>query len=402
METYNEEKVKILPPQPPSETRRIPPQVLPGTVLVALAAGLLLAWNLRQLVQDPTGPSLQAPVVDSHIAQTDAVPASAPPTPSPQPTPVLVPRQATITGGTHSFQTFNNCGPASLSMALSLLGISATQQELGQQTRPYQNAQGDNDDKSVTLAEIAAQAQKYGFQTYIRPAGTPEVLERAISQGLPVITRTWLKPGEDIGHFRVLKGYNQDTQTFLQDDSLQGKDLTYTYQSFDELWKAFNYEFLVLFPTDKAYLAPVILGELTDERGSWEKALNNAQERLKFQPESVYDGFNASVALYHLGRYEDSIEAFEKVESRLPSRMLWYQLEPLLSYQLTGQDAKVLQKTQTILDNHNLAFSELYQMRGKIFAQQGQTSQSEEAFRLATFYNESGSWKANLPANIVE
>ena len=35
----------------------------------------------------------------------------------------------------HVFQTFNNCGPAALSMALSHYGIKKTQQELGNELR---------------------------------------------------------------------------------------------------------------------------------------------------------------------------------------------------------------------------------------------------------------------------
>ena len=76
---------------------------------------------------------------------------------SPTPTPTLppLPSQKILPNDYHVFQTFNNCGPAALSMELSYYGINISQQELVQDLRPYQNPQGDNDDKSVTLDELA-------------------------------------------------------------------------------------------------------------------------------------------------------------------------------------------------------------------------------------------------------
>src|SRR3989344_5205000 len=47
----------------------------------------------------------------------------------------------------HTYQTFNNCGPATLSMILSFYGRDVSQKELGEQMRPYQISSGDNDEK---------------------------------------------------------------------------------------------------------------------------------------------------------------------------------------------------------------------------------------------------------------
>src|SRR3989344_6952526 len=61
--------------------------------------------------------------------------------PSPTPTVVLLPIQEAkvLAGGSHLFQTFNNCGPAVLSMALSYYGIDVSQQTLGKELRPHQH-----------------------------------------------------------------------------------------------------------------------------------------------------------------------------------------------------------------------------------------------------------------------
>src|SRR3989304_127405 len=129
----------------------------------------------------------------------------------------------------HIFQTFNNCGPAALSMALRFYGVNVSQAQLGNDLRPYQVAGGDNDDKSVTLDELGEKAKEYGFIPYHRPMGNPEIVKRFIANDMPVIARTLTKPNEDIGHYRIIKGYDETAGTFLQDDSLQNKNLTYTY-----------------------------------------------------------------------------------------------------------------------------------------------------------------------------
>ncbi len=322
---------------------------------------------------------------------------------SSQPTPVPsaapnreLPQAHVIPGGRHVFQSFNNCGPASLSIALSLLGTTRTQQELGQRTRPHQNAGGDNDDKSVTLEELAAQAEKEGYKAYFRPAGNIELLQRAIAYNLPVITRTWLKPNEDIGHFRVVKGYDMKTRELIQDDSLQGKDLRYSFEDFNSLWLPFNAEFLVLFPTEKQHLVGEILRELEDEHKAWEKALSISEQTLRNNPSDIWAEFNLSVALFHLGRGDESISAFENVEPRLPSRMLWYQVEPLRAYVQAGQYEKAESRIAKILSNHNRAYSELYFLRSVIAQNKGDTTAGEENLSLAQQYNSSDSWRVNV------
>ena len=161
------------------------------------------------------------------------------------------PPQKALLNTYHIFQTFNNCGPAAMSMALSYYGINESQQTLGQKLRPYQNQLGDNDDKSVTLEEIAELSKEYGLTPFRRPNGTIETIEKFISYDVPVLARTRLKPDDDIGHYRVIKGYSQNTQEILQDDSLQGQNLRYSYKDFNELWKFYGYEYLVLVPKDK-------------------------------------------------------------------------------------------------------------------------------------------------------
>lgn len=307
------------------------------------------------------------------------------PSPSPAPGEILIAK--TLQSDYHVFQTFNNCGPASLSMILFYFGINKSQAELGQELRPWQIPNGDNDDKSVTLAEMAEKSKELGLIPYHRPSGNVEIIQQFIANDMPVITRTWTKPNEDIGHFRVVKGYDQKRGFLIQDDSLQGKNLKFTYDDFDVLWKKFNYEYLVLVPKEKQKIAETILGEDRDERTAWKKAANNAREELTSNPDDIYDRFNLSVALYNIGDYKGTVAEFEKVESKLPFRTLWYQIEPILAYYELGDYDRVFTITDNVLGNGNRAFSELYLLRGRIYVKQGNIEAARIEFEKAVFYN---------------
>lgn len=284
-------------------------------------------------------------------------------------------------------QSFNNCGPAALSMALSYFGIRKSQEELGQDLRPYQTPQGDNDDKSVTLDELEKKAREYNLITYHRPNGTNQMLKNFIAQDIPIITLTWINLNEDIGHYRIIKGYDNKTQTFIQDDSYQGKDLKLSYSDLTNIWSKHNSEYLVIVPKNKTKITEAIIGENLNETISWQKAVNNNLKTLEANQDDIYTRFNLSVAYYHLKKFDKSVEEFEKIQSHLPAHTLWYQTEPIKSYYELGNYDKVLTLTDNILNNGNRAFSELYILRGEIYLKQKEKKLAQQEFEKAIKYN---------------
>ena len=305
-------------------------------------------------------------------------------TPTLQPIP---PVQA-VTLPYHTFQSFNNCGPATLAIYLHYWGDTVTQQELGMALRPYQNPQGDNDDKSVTFPELAAEAQKRGFVAYARPGGSTELLKRLIAAQIPVAVRTWLEVGDDIGHYRMIKGYDDTSGVLLQDDSYQGRDRTYTYADFDAIWQPFQREYLVVVPPEKKQLVESILGDAVDERVAWEQARSEAQQAQKAQPESPYPLFNEAIASYHLGDYRTTVALYEQVAGRLPANILWYQIEPIAAYAKLGDRAQVFAMSDAILNGGNRAYSELYVLRGQMYEQEGNIEAARAEYELAAYYNQ--------------
>lgn len=349
-------------------------------ILIVIAlSGFIILIGYQKIYQETPTDDISSPILTSPM-QT--------PTPTPMPVNLPTPPNAkTILNDYHIFQSFNNCGPASLSMTLSYFDINVSQIELGQQLRPYQVPGGDNDDKSVTLAELAKQGEEYGLIAYHRPNGNFEIIKKFITLDIPILTRTWTKPTEDIGHFRVIKGYDQTTDEIIQDDSLQGKNLRYKVSDFDLLWKKFNYEYLVLVPKEKVDEAKAIIGENIDEEFAWQEAVKLSKNELSANPDDFYAGFNLSVALFHLKDYGKSIEEFEKIESRLPFRTLWYQIEPIRSYFEVGNYEKVFQITDKVLNNHNRAFSGLYLLRGESYLKMNEKEKAKNEFEKAVFYN---------------
>src|SRR5690606_26772772 len=116
----------------------------------------------------------------------------------------------------------------------------------------------------------------------------------------------------------MVKGYDDSTQVIIQDDSYQGKDLEFSYEDFLSLWQPFNYNYIVVYPSEKHEQLMILLGEESQEQASWANAYNRAKQEIQTQPENVYPWFNLATSAYRLGNYEESVEAYERVASKLP------------------------------------------------------------------------------------
>lgn len=287
----------------------------------------------------------------------------------------------------HVYQTFNNCGPATLSMILNWYGIKVTQAQLGDEMRPYQVTSGDNDDKTIFTYEFVDWAKHYGLEAIDRRNGDIELLKRITSNGIPVVVKTWLHPGEDIGHFRIVRGFDENDQVIIQDDSYEGPNKKISYYDFLSMWQPFNYDYMIVYKPQEESLVMAILDEESDEQAAWANALARAEKERSVDPDNIYPVFNISTASYHLNDYQKSVEAFETVENRLPRRMLWYQIEPILAYQKLENYPRVFEISDRLLNGGNRAFSELYLIRGQIYLAKGERDKAREQFELAIYYN---------------
>ncbi len=296
------------------------------------------------------------------------------------------PSSVNLSSFNHSYQTFNNCGPATLSMSLGWFGKKVSQKELGDKMRPWQVANGDNDDKTIFTDEFVAWAREYGYEAIARPNGDIDTLKKFTANGIPIVVKTMLHANDDIGHFRIVKGYDETKQVIIQDDSFEGPNREFSYYDFLTLWQPFHYVYIVVYTPEQADLVKAIIGEEMDEATAWQNTLSRSEKEAQLT-DTTYPEFNMAVANYYLGNYEQSITDYESVAQVLPRRMLWYQLEPILAMQKLKQYDKIMALSERILNGGNRAFSELYQIRGEIFLAQGNRDAARAEFEKAVQYN---------------
>jgi tetratricopeptide (TPR) repeat protein len=120
---------------------------------------------------------------------------------------------------------------------------------------------------------------------------------------------------------------------------------------------------------------------------AWTNAVKLSEQQLEQNPADIYARFNLSVAYHNIGDYQKSVEEFEKIQNQLPFRTLWYQIEPIDSYFKLGNYNKVFQISDSILNNQNRAYSELYLLRGNSYLKQGDREAAQGEFEKALLYN---------------
>jgi tetratricopeptide (TPR) repeat protein len=369
------------------EWREIRAFIIAFAFLVFLGSGFLLYRHFYQ------PPPLEEKFVLEEITvkptETEAsLPLAEPLTPSPTVTLVRAGNKVLLPATQISYQTFNNCGPANLSMILSYYKINRTQEELAAKLRPYQHAQGNNDDKTVFPREFVMAVESFGLKALVRPNGTLRSIKLLLANDIPVVVKTLLKKTEDSAHFRIVRGFDEEKQLMIVDDSYFGPHRKISYFDFLSMWQPFNYLYIPVYREDKQTVVKAIIGEEMDEEVAYWRAINRAQQEIAKDSENVWPKFNLAKSFYHVGQFGKSVEEFEKIEAALPRRALWYQIEPILAYRELGNNKRVFEIIERVLNDGNRAFSELYQIRGEIYLDQGKQEAAKREFELALKYNQ--------------
>ena len=283
-----ERRVSAVPAYARSYLRRFrPTPVLPTPPPVSAAQrDALLSARLPTVIPSAAPPSPQPsatplPPLPTLMVLTPAPSAtpSATPTASATPTPTLTPYPATpmaesaeVEGIQYHAQMWNNCGPATLTMNLSFFGIYQHQREAASYLKP------NGDDKNVSPEQMLAYAAQKGLEGVVRMGGDMDLLRRFLSNGIPVIVETWIKPEDHggMGHYRLITSF--DGGTFIAQDSYFGPDRLLYAAELDLGWRVFNRKFIVLFEPEDEELVMALLGPLADESTMLELALERAQE----------------------------------------------------------------------------------------------------------------------------
>jgi len=314
--------------------------------------------------------------------------------PSPTPSPTL-PTSHTLTGLRHEPQGWNNCGPATLAMALSYWGRPETQWEIAPVLKP------DPEDKNVSPEEMADYVRGLGLEAVVRVGGDLERLRRLVAAGFPVIVETWYvrAPDDQMGHYRLIVGYDDVAGRFLTYDSLHGPDVAIGYQELDELWRVFNRVYLVACPPERWAELAGVLGPDLDEGVAVARALEVARREALNPPDSclayadcadarAFAWFNLGSSLVALGEYEEAAAAYDQARVLgLPWRMLWYQFGPYWAYYAVGRYEDVVGLADaTLAVTSNL--EESYYWRGMARLALGDTGGARADFEAALRYHE--------------
>ncbi len=293
-----------------------------------------------------------------------------------------LPEEARIDGLRHEYQTWNNCGPATISMALSRYGERDGQAAAAQFLKP------DPDDKNVGPEELATYARLRGYEAPVYVNGTLEELKALIAAGIPVVVETWFvpEPGDEMGHYRVVTGYSSLENRLYTHDSYNGPDVTIGYDEFDRLWRVFNRTFMPVYPPERGEDVAPLLGTRDGAFSMYSAALARAYAELS-EEEDAFGWFNAGSSLLELGDTAAAAEAFDRARVLgLPWRMLWYQHGPFAAYAALGRWSDVLALADANLRNApNLEESRYY--RGRALAAQGKTEQALAEWRTALQLN---------------
>ena len=335
------------------------------TILIALGGLILLAVLLLQIpavnsavswryekftiyaknIVNPPGPVPTAlPVtsipttpttVATLILQTDTPQPTIPPTLTSTP----LPAQILLNSPPYEQQTPNNCGPATLSMAMHLYGWEGDQEEIANQIKPVLQ------DRNVNPEEMAYYVRNFAgwLNIQYRVAGDLTTLKKLLAARYPVIVEsvTGLDPNDALGpnddlwaaHYLLLTGYDDGTRTFTIQDSYHGADMTISYEQLEAEWKPFNNLYMVLyFPQNEAELQS-LLGADWDPDANRQRALDEAQSVTVADPNDTFAWFNLGSDLVYFERYSEAAQAYDKSrEIGLPLRMFRYQFGPFWAY----------------------------------------------------------------------
>ncbi len=307
----------------------------------------------------PSSPTITQPSATPTIVLATAPPTATPtPVPTETLTPTPLPAQARLEGIRHEYQTWNNCGPANLAMALSFWDWQGTQRDTAPFLKPNQR------DKNVMPYEMETYVEdQTDLTAVVRVGGEMQLLKAFIASEIPVLVE---KGFEGInfdgwmGHYQVVSGFDDAQGVFIVQDSYKGPDLAIKYQDFEEQWRAFNYTYMVIYPEERREQVLQILSLQAFDN------YNNRFAEQKARAETAWlSGRAQYFAWYNLGTnlvalqdYAAAATAFDAAfanypnipEAERPWRILWYQTGPYFAYYYTGRYQDVINLATTTLE----------------------------------------------------
>ncbi len=347
-------------PPPATGSRPVPPYVTPVPVTASYEQSVLPA--------EPTS-----------VVTTSREPAVGPAIRLPE-----VPRSQQLAGFEHEYQQPNNCGPATLAIAMRYWGWQGTQNTIAAVLKPQLR------DKNVRWDELVYYVLTHAgwLDALFRVGGDAGTLERFVSAGIPVIIETGYELNVGwVGHYLVVSGYDRDAEVFTVQDVTGGPDRKISYEKTAALWEQFNHLYVLVFPADKRVEVLRLLGEDEQLDANRYRALRRTRAGTEANAENAFAWFTYGSNLNYFGRYSEAAVAFDRArEIGLPWRMLFYQFGPYIAYFNVGRYQDVIDLATAMLQARP-ALEESYVWRGWALHMLGDTAGARSDFRAALGVN---------------
>lgn len=293
---------------------------------------------------------------------TRAVQFASSPTPTPTRLPTFtstpLPERVVLKGVKHEYQTWNNCGPANLLMALSFWNWQGTQQEIADFAKPNPR------DKNVMPYEMAAFVEEMtDLNVIVRVGGNVGLVKDFLAAGFPVILEKGFEGAEFdswMGHYVTVTGYDDALEEIVVQDSYIMPNMAVSYREVEAFWRAFNFTYLVIFPSERESEIMNILGDQAHDERNFRNALEMASNEAFTLTgrDQFFAWFNRGTNLVALQDYAGAAEAYDQAfglyaalsENERPWRMMWYQTGPYWAYFYTGRYEDVINLATTTLN----------------------------------------------------
>lgn len=329
------------------------------------------------------------------IQAQEATPTPAPTVEStPTNTPVEIaplPSSRLLTGFRHEPQGWNNCGPATLTNAMSFFGYADTQTRAANWLKP------DREDKNVSPDQMVefvnTQVPELPIYAKVRVGGSLDRLKQLIAAGFPVIIEAGYDPEPQrlgwMGHYLLVVGYDDGRQEFVTNDSYIGEGTRYTYAHIQEFWQHFNYTYIVIYESASEPELLTLLGEDADPQANFINALELATAEATADRNNPFAWFNMGTNFTSLELYDRAEVAYDEARKLgLPWRMLWYQFGPMEAYYQRGRYQDVIDLTAASLnDGGGHYVEETHYYRGLARYGEGDTSRAIENLQNAVNFN---------------
>jgi uncharacterized protein YvpB len=303
------------------------------------------------------------------------------PTPARTITPTPLPKVVSLPGVIYQDQHggWNLCGPTNLTMALKFWGWKGTREDVIRVIKP-----GINDpkldfigrgkpDKNVMPYEMVDFVQDdTEYHSFYRYGGDMDLLKRLLASGYPVLIEKGVYEKDAsgvvswLGHYAFVTGYDDTEGVFVYQDTyppegVNGNNRRISYADFKTGWRAFNYLFIAVYPSQDEQEVFKIIGPWGDTGWANQHALDIAEQETATLTglDQYFAWFNKGTSDVQLIQYNDAGTAYDQAFNLYPNltiaqkdrpyRMMWYQTGPYWAYYYTGRYQDVINLANTTL-----------------------------------------------------